>query len=138
MTARSDILDAITAKLIGQASGVGGRVYRSRTVALKRDKLPAVIVMPAGEEVSEPTNAGSDRLLKVTVEVHARGDLPDDIVEPIISSIVAALLSDPSLGGRAIDVGEIGTEWSFDEGDGAAGVATITFAVLYRTARNAT
>lgn len=137
MSARADILAALVTTLKA-ATDAGGRVFRSRTLALKKDKLPAIILRPVSETVTEPTNAGSDRVLTFAVEVHTRGETPDVIAEPIGGSIVALILADPQVGGRAIDVAEIGSEWAFDDADGDAGVLTITFAVIFRTARTAT
>lgn len=137
MSRRGDILDAI-ATIEKGTNGIGNRCYRSRALSIPREKLPAMKVRPVSETVTEPTTAGSDRVLNVAVEYHVRGDTTDAEAEPIIASGHALLMADPTLGGLAIDIGEIGTEWELDDGDGDAGKITVTYAVLYRTARNAT
>jgi hypothetical protein len=100
-TWRESILAAVMARLV--AAGVaGGHVYRSRTEALTRDELPAVVVRPGGETVDNANRQLAIRRFEVLIDTHARSTptvTADQAADPVIASIHLALMAEQTLGG---------------------------------------
>lgn len=134
-TKRELILQAVVAALDG-TTDVGSNIYRSRKEALDREDAPALIVTAEAEEPTEDISGQMEKRLTVVVGVYVRGDVPDTLADPITDSVHAALMTEPTLGGLAIDISEGGTTWDMEEADQTALIVNTRFIVWYRHARN--
>jgi hypothetical protein len=65
--------------------------------------------------------------------VIVRGNIPDQVADPIIESLHAKLMADLTLGGYAIDVQPQGVSFELVEADQPAGVISCDYLVRYRT-----
>jgi|GEM_PF-4037432 len=130
MSARATILAAIASVL---STLVSGRVYRSRLEQLP--DVPAIVIEPISEDASEQVLGQLDRRLQVAVRIFARGDIPDDAADPVLSAAWAALSAPASLGAEVqVEVAH-SVLWETDDVDTVR--ATLGIAVGYRTAINA-
>ena len=127
--------ETLLATLATTLSNAGiARVSRSRVVALQRGDLPAVIVSPSGEDVQPYTLTSPMRILRslnVKIEVHARGAIPDQAADSTAAAVHAALLADPTLGGRAISIDEAGTEFDLEDADQPAAMLVMNYRIDY-------
>ena len=136
-TKRERILAAITTSL-ANTTGVGTRIYRSRAEALTRSETPALIIEPISD-TPEDTQAFNNKVnweLKIRVSVVVRGSIPDQGADPTVESLHTKVLTDPSVGGLALDVRPSTTSFEILEADQPAGVISCEFDISYRTAYN--
>jgi hypothetical protein len=131
-TKREQILSAI-ATALASTSGVSGRVYRSRVEPLARGESPAVVIEPIIDQADNSVLPKLDWSLTVRIAVIVRGNIPDQVADPIIESIHSKLLSDAPL--LALVTSIIPTNAAFDsmEADQPAGVVSLDYQVRYRT-----
>jgi len=133
-TKRETILAAIRTALTG-TTGVGTRIYRSRVEPLTRQESPAIVVEPVSDSAEQNTALPTlDWSLTVRVAIIVRGDIPDQVADPIVQSAHAKIMADLSLGGYAIDVQPISVTFDLQEADQPAGVISMDYLVRYRTA----
>jgi hypothetical protein len=133
-TKRETILTAIRTALTG-TTGVGTRIYRSRVEPLTRQESPAIVVEPISDSAEQNTALPTlDWSLTVRVAIIVRGDIPDQVADPIVQSAHAKIMADLSLGGYAIDVQPISVTFDLQEADQPAGVISMDYLVRYRTA----
>lgn len=133
-TRREQILQAIVAVLDG-TTDVGSNIYRSRMEALTRAEAPALIVSWESEEPTEDVTGQMEKRLTVQVGVYTRGNEPDTLADPIVDSVHAQIMGEPTLGGLAMDISEGGTTVEYDEADQTAAIVNMRFVVWYRHAR---
>lgn len=132
-TKREQILTAIATALASTA-GVSGRVYRSRVTAMQRAESPAIVIEPISDTPSQNTSLPTlDWRMRVRVTVIVRGDTPDQLADPIIESMHAAMVADLTLGGYAIDVQPDEVTFNMLDADQPAGVIFNDYIVQYRT-----
>lgn len=132
-TKREQVLTAIRTALTG-TTGVGTRIYRSRVEPLTRQESPAIVVEPVNDSAEQNTALPTlDWSLTVRVAIIVRGDIPDQVADPIIESAHAKIMADLSLGGYAIDVQPISVTFDLQEADQPAGVIMMDYLVRYRT-----
>ena len=135
-TKREQILDQIKSVLTSTA-GVSSRVYRSRVVPLARNESPALVIEPVSD--SSQANLSLPKLdwsLNVRVAVIVRGDVPDEVADPIVESLHSKITADLTLGGYAIDVQSVGVDFALMDADQPAGVISCNYLVRYRTELN--
>ena len=135
-TKREQILDQIKSVLTSTA-GVSSRVYRSRVVPLARNESPALGIEPVSD--SSQANLSLPKLdwsLNVRVAVIVRGDVPDEVADPIVESLHSKITADLTLGGYAIDVQPVGVDFALMDADQPAGVISCNYLVRYRTEMN--
>lgn len=133
-TKREQILQAIEAALAGTTQ-VAGRIYRSRVTPLTRGESPAIVIEPGRDDPQQNTSLPTlDWSLVVRVTVIVRGEVPDQLADPIIEDLHAKLMADLSLGGVAIDVQPGAVLFELLDADQPAGAITCNFVVRYRTA----
>ena len=65
--------------------------------------------------------------------VIVRGDVPDQVADPIIESLHGKIMADLTCNGFAYDVQPIGVSFDLVEADQPSGVISCDFAVKYRT-----
>lgn len=132
-TKRENILAAIRTALTG-TTGVGTRIYRSRVEAFARSEVPALVIEPINDEASIDTSLPTlTWRLGVRVMVIVRGNIPDQLADPIVQSLHSKITADLTLGGYAMDVQPVSVSWDLVEGDQPTGVVSCDYRVLYRT-----
>jgi hypothetical protein len=131
---RESVLAAIATALTGTA-GVGTRIYRSRVEPLARQESPAIVVEPTGDSAEQNTSLPTlDWSLTVRVAVIVRGNVPDQLADPIVQDLHSKIMADLTLGGVAIDVQPQDVSFEMMEADQPAGVISCNYLVRYRTA----
>lgn len=136
-TKRERILAAIKTNLANTV-GVGTRIYRSRAEAFTRSETPAIIIEPISDTPAETQNF-NDRVnweFKIRISVIARGSIPDQVADPTIESLHTKVLTDPSIGGLALDIRPSTTSFEILDADQPAGVISCEFDIEYRTTYN--
>jgi len=112
-------------------------VFNQRVRPFETSELPAVnvkcgkeIVTYAG--VQKRTSPVANREFHVYVRMEAPGDPP--ALDPIRARVVRALMADRSLGGLAIGIGEVESEWEYEAGsDDVFGVLQTDYEIRYTT-----
>ena len=132
-TRREQILSQIATTLASTA-GVDGRVYRSRVTAFAKAESPAIIIEPTIDTCQQNTSLPKlDWTMRVRVIVTIRSPNAYTDADPVIESLHSLIMSDLTLGGLAIDVQPVITNFDFFDADQPAGVFSSEFEVLYRT-----
>lgn len=133
MTKRERILATIRTALTGTAQ-VGTRIYRSRVEPFTRNESPAIVVEPVNDVAVQNTALPTlDWSMTVRVAIIVRGNVPDQLADPIVESAHAKIMADLTLGGYAIDVQPQGASFEMIEADQPAGVVSLDYLVRYRT-----
>lgn len=133
-TKREQILQAIKSALAGTA-GVGTRIYRSRTEPISRGESPAIVIEPLRDGPQQNTSLPTlDWTLNARVTVIVRGQVPDQLADPIVEDLHAKLMADLSLGGIAIDIQPGPVIFELLEADQPAGAISCNYLIRYRTA----
>ncbi|WP_025041026.1 hypothetical protein [Nitrosospira briensis] len=129
---REQILSALVTLLTG-TTPAGASVFRSRVTAIGRDESPAIIVRPE-EDIPEKQFAGvTIATLAVAIDVYTRGDVPDQLADPIIVAAHARIMVDPTLGGLASLTLQGPAKWESHEADQTAGFSTFIYHIRYTT-----
>jgi hypothetical protein len=132
-TKRETILAAIRTALTG-TTGVSTRIYRSRVEPLARGELPAIVVEPVSDNAEQNTSLPTlDWTLTVRISVIVRGDVPDQLADPVVESLHSKVMADLTLGGNAYDVQPVSVSFDLVEADQPSGVISCDYAVRYRT-----
>ena len=135
---RELILAKIRTNLTG-TTGVGTRIYRSRVEPMTRGETPSLVLEFVTDEptVNSATYLKLDWTLRVRVVVVVRSQTPDTTADPTIESLHTKMVSDPTLGGLAIDVRPLTVTFDVVEADQPAGVISWDYEVDYRSSYNA-
>lgn len=132
-TKREQVLAAIRTALTG-TTGVSTRIYRSRVEPLARGETPAIVVEPISDTAQQNTSLPTlDWSLTVRIAVIVRGNIPDQVADPIVQDMHSKLMADLTLGGYAIDVQPQGVTFELAEADQPSGVIACDYVVRYRT-----
>jgi hypothetical protein len=133
---REQILQAIVAVLTPAATDQAATVWRTPSVAITRDQCPALVVFPESESLAERANDRVTRELTVRITALARA-VPPDIAETQADALLCAahvaLMGDTNLGGLALGVREVESEWEVDDADGVAASTSARYQITYRT-----
>lgn len=133
MTKREQILAAIRTALTDTAQ-VSTRIYRSRVEPMARQESPAIVVEPIEDVAQQNTSLPTlDWSLTVRIAVVVRGNVPDQLADPIVESLHSKLMADLTLGGLAIDIQPQRVEFQVVEADQPAGVVMCDYLVRYRS-----
>ena len=134
---REQILAKIKTNLTG-TTGVGTRIYRSRVEPMTRDESPSLVVEFVTDEptVNSATYLKLDWTLRVRIVVVVRSQTPDTTADATIESLHTKVLTDPSIGGLALDIRPSTTNFEILEADQPAGVISCEFDIEYRTTYN--
>lgn len=112
----------------------GQNVYRSLTIPIKKNASPAIIVLSEKESQSPEMGSISTRTLSVAINVIARGEIADSQSDAALVDVHKKIMADTRLGGLALYIEEMGTDWDIEDADSDAVVATINYDIVYRTA----
>ena len=92
------------------------------------------MVEPVGDQCEQDTLGTLMWTMQVRVAVIVRGDVPDQLADPVLVDIHAKLMADATLNGYAIDLLPTTVAFEMIEADQTAGVVSAEYAVKYRTA----
>lgn len=129
-TVRELILEAALTALTGIT---GCKVERSRVVAIARAQLPVLVLRPEDEADQVFSDSDVRHELTISLECFVRGNIPDQIADPILQSAHSKLMADRTLGGKCEWIVPVGTKWEMDDADQASGMATMTYKIIYTT-----
>ena len=133
---RERILQTLVARLTPVATDQAATVWRTPSVSITRDQCPALVVFPESESLAERANDRVTRELTVRITALARA-VPPDVAETQADALLcaahAALMLDVNLGGLALGVREVESEWEVDDADGVACSASARYQISYRT-----
>jgi hypothetical protein len=88
-TKREQVLTAIRTALTG-TTGVSTRIYRSRVEPLSRGESPAIVIEPVSDTAQQNTSLPTlDWSLTVRVAIIVRGNVPDQLADPIVPAHTA-------------------------------------------------
>ena len=134
---REQILARIKTNLTG-TTGVGTRIYRSRVEPMTRVETPSLVVEFVTDEptVNSATYLKLDWTLRVRIVVIVRSQTPDTTADPTIESLHTKIVSDPTLGGLALDVRPLTVTFDVVEADQPAGVISCEYEIDYRSSYN--
>lgn len=126
------LLDAVRAPV----ETLGATLHRSPTVAISRDRCPALVVFPESESITERANDRVTRVLIVRIVALARAvppAIPETEADRLLTAAHAALLADGNLGGLALGIREQECEWDVEDADAVAASIPARYAITYRT-----
>lgn len=124
----------ILAALLGLCNGAGGATaYRSREAAFSRSEGVSVLVVPSEEIVENQTQRLTVRDFSVLITVIARGTVPDQVADPVVQAVHAAIAADQTLGGRVARIIEEQTKFDFEVADKNSVAAELRFRFRYMT-----
>ena len=133
---RERILQAIVGVLTPVATDQAATVWRTPSVSITRDQCPALVVFPESESLGDRANDRVTRELTVRITALARA-VPPDIAETQADALLCAahavLMVDTNLGGLALGVREVESEWEVDDADGVAASTSARYQISYRT-----
>jgi len=131
---REQILAKIKTNLTG-TTGVGTRIFRSRVEPMTRAESPSLVVEFVTDQptVNSATYLKLDWTLRVRIVVVVRSSTPDTSADPTIESLHTKIVSDPTLGGLAIDVRPSTVTFEAIDADQPAGVVFCDFEIDYRS-----
>lgn len=111
-------------------------VWRTPSVAITREQCPALVVVPESESISDRANDRVTRELTVRITALVRA-VPPSVAETQADALLctahAALMLDTNLGGLAIGIREIESEWEIDDADAVACSTSARYQISYRT-----
>tara|TARA_R100000734_G_scaffold7718_1_gene6185 strand:- start:251 stop:679 length:429 start_codon:yes stop_codon:yes gene_type:complete len=134
---RERILAKIKTNLSG-TTGVGSRIYRSRSEPLTRAESPSLVIEFVTDQptINSATYLKLDWTLRVRIVVIVRSQTPDTSADPTIESLHTKIVTDPTLGGLAIDVRPSTVTFDVIEADQPAGVVFCEYEIDYRSDYN--
>ena len=134
---REQILAKIKTNLSG-TTGVGSRIYRSRSEPLTRAESPSLVIEFVTDQptINSATYLKLDWTLRVRIVVIVRSQTPDTSADPTIESLHTKIVTDPTLGGLAIDVRPSTVTFDVIEADQPAGVVFCEYEIDYRSDYN--
>lgn len=128
---REQILQDIESRL--RAASTGAAVFRSRAAALASGELPSITILPEDEDDTTLGQSITRHEFIVRLEVNTRGDIPDQLADPIIVAAHEAIMLDTTLGGLCSRIEPAGTKWELDDADNTAGATAPAFRITYLT-----
>lgn len=140
-TIRTSLITAIVTALGGVGKPTGLTVGRRPIFSIEDAQLPATRVSRVKEDVNGAVRGATrspvvDRRLMVQLDHYVQHKTdPEEALEPLLAWATKALLTDPGLGGYAIEITEESTEWDTDPAEEAIGHASQVFAVRFITKR---
>lgn len=133
---RERILQAIVGVLTPVATAQSATVWRTPSVAITREQCPALVVFPESESLAERANDRVTRELTVRITALARTVpplIPETQADALLCAAHAALMLDVNLGGLAIGVREVESEWEIEDADAVAASTSARYQISYRT-----
>lgn len=136
MSSRREQILAYVASTLAGTVQVGNRIYRSRVEAFSRDEAPALVIEPAVDNAQTYSTCRLDWTLTVLVAIYTRGNIPDQLADPIAVDVHQQLMADRTMGGLAIDIVPTSVDYQRDKADLTSLWQVNSYQVRYRTADN--
>lgn len=129
---RESIVREIVARIA--AAVAPAAVLRQPTLAIPRERTPVVIVTV---ESDAPIKRANDRMerdlvVKITALVRDPGD-GFAVADDLVCRAHAALMADPTLGGRSLGIAEAEVDWQAEDADLEAVSIPAGYRIVYRT-----
>jgi hypothetical protein len=139
MASKQEQIVAALFTALQNTTGVGGRIYRSRTEAFSRDESPAITVEHGRSDARiEPVSTcRTDWTFQLIVAVFSRGvhggASPDQLADPVIQSIHTKLMTDRTIGGLAQDIIPLSRDPQLISAEDPVMWTLLTYQIRYRT-----
>tara|TARA_R100000329_G_scaffold145539_1_gene131174 strand:- start:990 stop:1418 length:429 start_codon:yes stop_codon:yes gene_type:complete len=133
-TIRESILANLTTQLAGTV-GVGTRIYRSRVTPVSREEGTVLIVEPISDSCQTNRNK-FQWTLNIRISVITRGSATqtaDQVADPTVKSVHDKIVSDITIGGKAIDITPRNVSFDLIDGDQPSGVVSLDYIIIYQT-----
>lgn len=132
-TSRREQILAYAATALAGTVDVGSRIYRSRVEAFTREEAPAIVIEPGIDRAVEFSSCKLDWTLELLIAIYTRGQIPDQLADPIVVDVNTRLMADRSMGGLAIDILPAMVDPQRDKADLTSLWTVLTYKVRYRT-----
>jgi hypothetical protein len=119
-TRAKSIVNAIKGLLEATTPLAGGNIFQSRLRKLQAEYDLAIVVRRGPDvRIGPSTLNKTQRQLSVITEIYARGDIPDDLADPVMEGVVARVLANRELSGLCDDiaVGSVVPDWEARDSD---------------------
>ena len=133
LSLREQLLQAFMVVLTPVATAEGASLLRSPTLALPREQSPALLLFPESDAITERANDRVTRELTVRLTALARGDDGAAIADRLLVAAHRALFADVNIGGLALGLKELDTEWDLEDADATACAIPARYRITYRT-----
>ena len=101
---------------------------------MARGESPALIIEPVSDTAQQITSLPKlDWTLRVRVVVVVRSSTPDTDADTVVESLHSKIMADLTLGGYAIDIQPVLSNFDYLDADQPAGIVSNEFEILYRT-----
>ena len=133
-TKREAILTRLMTQLSG-TTGVGTNIFRSRVTPVSRSEGSVLIVEPISDNCEVRSNK-FQWTLNVRLSVIVRGtatQTADQAADATVKSIHDKVVSDTTLGGKAIDITPRNVSFDLIDGDQPSGVVSCDYTIVYQT-----
>ena len=129
---REQIVREVLARLAAAISPIA--VLRRPTVAIPRDRTPAMVVTVESDTPVKRANDRMERDLIVRVTGFARDPVDGyAVADDLVCRAHAALMADPALGDLALGIAEMEADWQAEDADIEAVAIPATYRITYRT-----
>lgn len=130
---RERLLQVLVARLEPVAATCGANLLRSPTLALPRERCPALLLFPESEAITDRANDRVTRELTVRLTTLTRGEDAAEVADRLLVEAHAALFTDVTFGGLALGLRELDTEWDLEGADAEACAIPARYRITYRT-----
>lgn len=130
---REQLLQSLASRLAPVASAQGATLLRSPTLAVPREQSPALLLFPESDALAERANDRVTRELTVRLTALARGEEGPQVADALLVAAHVALFLDVNLGGLALGLRELDTEWNLEDADATACAIPARYRITYRT-----
>ena len=133
---RERILQTAFERLRAAADSQSAKAVRSPTTGIPREQSPALAMFPESDSIRQRPNDRVEHELVIRVVAVARAtatDPPETQADRLLVAAHRALMVDVSLGGLALGLRELDTEWDVEDADATACAIPARFEVRYRT-----
>ena len=129
---REQIVREVLARLAAAISPIA--VLRRPTVAIPRDRTPAMVVTVESDAPVKRANDRMERELVVRLVALARDPVDGfAVADDLVCRAHAALMNDPTLGELSLGIAEMEADWQAEDADMEAVAIPATYRVTYRT-----
>lgn len=130
---REQLLQALESRLAPVAAAQGAGLLRSPTIPVTREQSPALLLFPESDAITERANDRVTRELTVRLTALGRGEDAAQIADALLVAVHQAWFADVNLGGLALGIKELDTEWDLEDADATACAIPARYRITYRT-----
>ena len=133
---REQLLQSLVGRLAPIASAQNATLLRSPVHPVGREHSPALLIFPESDTIRDRPNDRVERELVVRITALARGDDAAQVADALLVAAHTALFADANLGGLALGLKELDTEWDLEDADTTACALPVRYQINYRTYAN--